>query len=248
MIRAKFSIDNGSGSVIQLNGENGVVFTDVTGLGAEFSESYVKISDGYFSSIQRENAQQTIAGTLIFKGANCKELYSALADYLLATDKLTLVYQPNGSTSYKRDISVNFLTRGPASWNLLQVPTSFICLTPWYTEETLSGTGSISVTAGGHIGTSIVLTTQTALTNPHLTLTDAGGVFAEIDMTLSTESGKTLEYSNDWSDSHIYYDGSDAIGVTDITNPLFGHSNKAFTISLPGASISSIVRKWWRTV
>lgn len=248
MNRWKLAIDNGSGDIVQLNGENGIMFVDVTGMGAEFDESYGKISDGYFLTTQREGAQQTIAGTLIFKGAQCKEKYKAFADYVLNADKLVFLYKPDGITEYRRDISVKFLSRGGANWNLLQVASSFICLTPWYTVETLTGTGSISVSAGGHLGTSVLIRTTSALTNPVLTMTDVDGEFQRLGLTLTTASGKLLEYSNNPYDSHIYYDSQDAIGYADISKPIFRRSRKAFVIAMSGAAMTAEIRKWWRTV
>lgn len=248
MNRWKLAIDNGSGDIVQLNGENGIMFVDVTGMGAEFDESYGKISDGYFLTTQREGAQQTIAGTLVFKGADCKEKYKAFADYVLNADKLVFLYKPDGITEYRRDISVKFLSRGGANWNLLQVASSFVCLTPWYTVETLTGTGSISVSVGGQIGTSVKVRTTSALTNPVLTMTDSDGEFQRLSLTTTKASGTVFEYSNHYYDSHIYIGTADGIQYADLSTAIFGHSRKAFTLALSGASMTIEVKRWWRTI
>lgn len=242
-------LENETGTRYALNGENGVTMFDVSGFGVDFADTYGTISDGYFMSVDRESSQQTIPGTVVFKGTDFKQKYLAFADFCLNAKALLFCLNPDGSQEYKRDVQLKFISRGEPHRTYQDAAVSFDCLGPWYVQETKTGTGSVSITAGGQIGTTVKITTTSAITNPVLTMTDADGEFQRLELTLSTQSGKTLEYSNDPKDSHIMYNGADAIQyAADLTAPIWGRSRKAFTISLPGAALSVTVKKCWRTV
>lgn len=232
------------GSRVTLNGENSVRFVNPGGLGATMADQYAESNDGFFRRIDRRGKQESITGDLVFSGGGAYGKYKSFADALLRADDVQLIYDPDG-TEYTADVSVNFLTKTESVANVyITVPTSFTLLSPWYRDETLTGT-SVNVTAGGQIGTGVVVEMYGAVTNPQILLGD----FALCALAYNLASNEKLEYSNLWDDSHVTINGDDAIQYVDITNPLFEHSKNAFTITNNGNVVMDVlVRKYWRTV
>lgn len=232
------------GTRYALNGENHIRFVTPGGLGADMADVYAESNDGFFRRVDRRGKQSAVTGELVFTGGSAYTKYKTFADALLKANAVQLVYDPNG-TEYKADVSVNFLTKTESVADVyMTVPTSFTLLSPWYTDETLTGT-SVSVTAGGQIGTGVVVRMNGSATNPQILL----GTFALCALTYPLSIAETLEFSTLWDDSHVTIDGVDAIQYVDITNPLYAHSNGAFTITnSANKSMTVLVRKYWRTV
>lgn len=232
------------GTRYALNGENHIRFVTPGGLGADMADVYAESNDGFFRRVDRRGKQSAVTGELVFTGGSAYSKYKTFADALLKADAVQLVYDPNG-TEYKADVSVNFLTKTESVADVyMTVPTSFTLLSPWYTDEELTGT-SVSVTAGGQIGTGVVVEMYGAVTNPQILLGD----FALCALTYTLPSNEKLEFSTLWDDCHVTINGDDAIQYVDITNPLYEHSNGAFTITNSGnKTMYVLVRKYWRTV
>lgn len=241
----KFHIEY-DGTRISLNNEAGIMLTDPEGLGFTMNPTYSEIGNGFFKMSHNTQTQGSVTGTLVFF-STAYESYKTFVDKLLTADKLVLVYDPNG-TEYKADVSINFITKSESHGGVwMTVPISFKLESLWYTETTTTATDSLSITAGGQVGTAVLVTASGALTNPSIKGTDADGVFMRADLTLSVESGSTLEYSNMWDDCHIRVNGNDVVSSVDTQYPIYGHSTKAFTLTLPGTCTVKI-RKYWRTV
>lgn len=233
---------------IPLNGENGVMLCNVSGLGATISTTQAEVADGFYNTYYAKGKQGSVSGDLAFIG-DAYGLYFQFANTLLTAKKLQLRYTPNNGTRYMANVSVNYLTKGESYANKsMKCPVSFTLLTPWFTSDNIIGMGQVPVTEGGQIGTAVRVTTTSGLANPTITLADSNGTFAEVTLALTTEAGKTLEYSNLWYDSHIRYDGDDVIAYADLSKPLFGHSRNAFTITCVGAQMTAYIYKYWRTV
>jgi len=242
----KFYIE-ADGVRIALNGENSVRFCDPAGLGFTTTSSFSYITDGFYMRTSRRQAQGSVTGTLAFT-SDAYSKYQEVINAIVSAEKLVLVYDPNG-TEYKAEVSIQFISKTESHGDIwMEIPISFYLHTPWFTVETITATGTASITAGGQLGTSVRVQTWTELTNPRLTLTDSDGVFADVNLTLTKRAGVLLEYSNHHYDSHIIYNEEDAIQYADLSNPLFGHSRKAFTLSMTGAEMTIEVKKWWRTV
>lgn len=234
-------------ATFSLNGEDGLWLLTPSGMGATMATTYASITDGFFSCTENKAKQGTIAGELAWV-SNAYSGYKSLVDAMLSSDSLTIGYNPNG-TEYKADVKLNYITKGESyGGKILRAPISFIMLTPWYTTETITATGTATIAAGGQLVTSVRVQTTTDLTNPVLTMTDADGEFQRLELTLTTASGTALEYSNHHYDSHIYYGDEDAIQYADLSTAIFGRSRKAFTLSMTGAEMTIEVKKWWRTV
>lgn len=232
------------GSRVPLNGENGIRFVTPGGLGTDMADQYAESNDGFFRRIDRRGKQIAVTGDLVLSGGGAYGKYKLFADSLLRADEVQLIYDPDGA-EYTADVSVNFLTKTESVANVYMiVPTSFTLLSPWYRDETLTGT-SVNVTAGGQIGTGVVVSFYGAVTNPQILLGD----FSLCALTYNLASNEKLEYSNLWDDSHVTINGDDAIQYVDISNPLFKHSANAFTITNSGnKEMTVLVRKYWRTV
>lgn len=232
------------GTRVPLNGENSIRFVTPGGLGATMADQYAESNDGFFRRVDRRAKQEAVTGELLFSSGGAYGKYKTFADALLKANAVQLVYDPNG-TEYKADVSVNFLTKTESVADVyMTVPTSFTLLTPWYTDETLTGT-SVSVTAGGQIGTGVVVSLSGAATDPSIMI----GSVATCALTYSLGAGEVLEYSNLWDDCHVTVDGVDAIQYVDISNVVYGHTNAAFTITNNASNnMTVLVRKYWRTV
>jgi hypothetical protein len=208
------------------------------------ADQYAESNDGFFRRVDRRGKQESITGELVFTGGGAYAKYKTFADALLRADKVQVIYDPNG-TEYTADVSVNFLTKTESVADVyMTIPTSFTLLSPWYRDETLTGT-TVNVTAGGQIGTGVVVSFYGAVTNPQILLGD----FALCALTYNLASNEQLIFSTLWDDSYVHIDWDDAIQYVDITNPLFKHSTGAFTISNSGnKEMTVLVRKYWRTV
>ena len=232
------------GTRYPLNGENHIRFVTPAGLGATMADVYAESNDGFFRRVDRRGKQEAVTGELVFTGGSAYSKYKTFADALLRANKVQVIYDPNG-TEYTADVSVNFLTKTESVADVyMTIPTSFTLLSPWYRDETLTGT-SVSVTAGGQIGTGVVVSMYGAVTDPQILL----GSFALCALTYTLPSTEKLEFSTLWDDCHVTINGDDAIQYVDITNPLYEHSNGTFTITNSGnKNMYVLVRKYWRTV
>ena len=208
------------------------------------ADQYAESNDGFFRRVDRRGKQESVTGDLVFSGGSAYGKYKAFADSLLRASKVQLIYDPDG-LEYTADVSVNFLTKTESVANVyMSIPTSLTLLSPWYRDETLTGT-TVDVTAGGQIGTGVVVQMYGALTDPQILLGD----FALCALDYNLQSNQQLIFSTLWDDSYVHIDWDDAIQYVDISNPLFEHSIGAFTISNNGdKEMTVLVRKYWRTV
>ena len=136
----KIYIQNESGGRIALNGETGITIVDSTGFGVDTAEEFADIGFGFFSPVSTDShPQQSIAGTLFFKGADTFAMYETFADFLMKAGRLYVVAElVSGAGAYMREVRVNFITKGERERNHLQVPVSFLSLTPWFRNTKLN--------------------------------------------------------------------------------------------------------------
>lgn len=136
----KIYIQNESGGRIALNGETGITIVDSTGFGVDTAEEFADIGFGFFSPVSTSShPQQSIAGTLFFKGADTFAMYETFADFLMKAGRLYVVAElVSGVGAYMREVRVNFITKGERERNHLQVPVSFLSLTPWFRNTKLN--------------------------------------------------------------------------------------------------------------
>lgn len=235
------------GTRVGLNKESGLMLVNPTGFGSVSNSTFEPINqDGFYARTYREQAQGQIVGDLVFFGSNPYADYKSFADSILTAEKLVFVYDPDG-TEYKADCELSYLTKTElVSGNYLTVPTAFNLKSLWYTEETLTGTGTVSVTAGGQYETAVKVSVTAPLTNPHLTIVSGAETVADVSINYTTEG--VFEYSNVPNDSHITDDGNDIVNRVDITKNIYGRTRSAFTVNLSGTAMTVNVIKYWRTV
>lgn len=106
----------------------------------------VNLNRGFYLPVSDENEPQNPVPFTVTFVRSPYPSYQSFVDWLFASDRLTLIYNPTGNQEYCRDVSVNFLQKGELNqvgW--LECPASFFCLTPWYlpspTELQLEATG-----------------------------------------------------------------------------------------------------------
>lgn len=240
-----------------LNGENGVFCDTPTGLGIVYTSTATRIVDGFYAATERyQNVGQFVCN-INFVGSTQYATYQTISDAIFCADELRLIYNPNG-TEYTADAVLVSLTKTEIAQNgVLTCPLTLQMTSLWYTEQTQTGTGSVSVTTGGQIAPAIVLTTTgTALTNPVITITETVGSaeVARCAITGTVAAADTLQYSNLYDDAHLYQTISGA--VTDIIEKVntaytvFGRTKKNFRVSCSNASaaLSVRVRRYWRSV
>lgn len=241
-----------------LNGEAGYLFTDPTGLGVTYKNSYATIDDGFFYKSKNEQQQGEIVGTLNILSSGYTN-YLNFVNSVLNANRLVLVYSPL-SIEYKCEVDISYITKTESiACRILKIPIAFKKKSQWYTEETLTGTGTINVTAGGQIATTVKLTTTgTAMTNPIISIQDSDGVAGLCALTSTILATDTVEYSNDYLDAHIYKTDNNGIttNILSDANPyqyIFGKTKKAFALTVTDdnsstPSIVAIIRKYWRSV
>lgn len=237
---------------ISLNNESGIFFTNPSGLGTTMGNSFTEISDGFFRTTNKKQKQGSIAGDLTFF-SSAYTAYETFVNSLFTAKKIVFVYDPAG-VEYFIDVELNYITKTESVLGAyMTVPISFIPLSMWYTETTLTGTGSVSVSAGGHIGAAVVVEVSGELVNPVITLASGGEAFAACNLNYEMDAADVLEYSTLYDDSHVYLNGDDAIGRVFAFSNLYSHKTGAFTVSVTddnsaSPSFTVVVRKYWRTV
>ena len=230
-----------------LNRENGILLTNPTGLGTVSDDSFAGINgSGFFSRVNREVTQGQVIGDLTFFSPSYTK-YKSFVDTVVTGTSLQLVYDPDG-IEYKADVELAYITKTEmVSGTYLTAPVAFYLKSLWYTEQTISGTGSVNVTAGGQAETGIKVRVTSALTNPTLTLTAGSTEIARAALTVTTSG--IFEYSNYPDDSHIQDAGhGDLLQYVDTSYPVFGRTRSAFNVALSGAAMNVTVRKYWRSV
>lgn len=196
----KLYFQDQAGSRFGLNGERGVYVSGPAGLGMALSPVFADLGRGFFIPVSDEAEPQNQATWTIIFTKNPYHTYQQFLDWLSAASALTLVYAPTPDREFYRDVTINFLQKGELNavgW--LEIPSSFLCVTPWYlpnpTTLTLEGSGadesmrydfyytddlrygddSSSTLSGiiqgsGHIPGSLELTYHGAIANPSIRL------------------------------------------------------------------------------
>ena len=132
----KFYLENELGERKPLNGEDGIFLTDPAGLGVSYGNSYADLGAGFFRRVEEKLPQGVIPCSLTFmRGAY--EKYKDFADWALRAETLYLVYKPLNVAYYRR-VELSYLTKTEiTSGTWMEIPTAFVCLTPWYTPAPL---------------------------------------------------------------------------------------------------------------
>lgn len=230
---------------VDLNRANGLMLVSPSGLGVTFEDTYADFENGFAVNVHGKQTMGQIVAELCFLSSAYSK-YKTFVDQLLTAKNILFIYDPNG-TEYKVSADLVYIQKTESYGGVyMRCPIAFNLKSLWYTEETLTGTGSISVSAGGQIPTGVKVTVSNSLTHPVLTLMEGAETVAKADVNTTTVG--TFEYSNYPDDMHIIDGSGDIIRYADVTNKVFGRTRSAFTINLSGASMTAKVRRYWRTV
>lgn len=107
--------------------------SDISGMGFTLDPDFANLGRGFFTlSDDEAEPQAPIAYTFTFTQNPYSE-YQAFVDWVLASGKLTLIYNPTGTQEYCRNVYLASLEKGELNqMGWLEVPCRFLCETPWY--------------------------------------------------------------------------------------------------------------------
>lgn len=264
----KFYLQNQIGQRLDLNGPDGY-FVNPRGLGVQASTDAADLGQGFFLSINPDEIpRDTPSGEMVFIRDQGYRSYRTFVDFLVRSPALTLIYAPDGSDEYFRDVTLAYIQKtelGSLKW--LHCPISFAALTPWYKAvpktfafsmseddtpskrydyaydytylEQLSA-ASVELTVQGHYPADVVLSYSGAIIDPVITLTgkQSGKIYGQCDLAVSTSSGDVLEYSSRRRDSYIRLRRSGA--VSDLVPSADLTKNLFFHVPLEEPCILSI--------
>lgn len=226
----KFYLENELGERKGLNGEAGIWLTDPAGLGVSYGSSYADLGSGFFRRVEEKQPQGIIPCSLTFmRGAY--EKYKSFADWALRSEALFLVYKPFNAEYFRR-VELSYLTKTEiTSGTWMEIPTAFVCLTPWYLPQPLtlnfedeggtvmqyeysysdtlvyaaSGAGAYAVQlrAEGHDPAALFIEYSGAIKKPVFTLTGAasGTLYGKCSIDTELSEGDKLEMSTERADS-----------------------------------------------
>lgn len=222
----KFYLENEIGERKSLNGD--IFLQNPAGLGVSLDPSFANIGMGFFTNItDEEEPQMPVLGDLVLKKKAYAE-YKAFVDWIIAAEKLFLIYNPAGNAEYFRQVDLAYITKtelGVGRW--LTAPVAFSPLTPWYlprplvlTMETATaamrfsfrmdnvlrfpnaglGNFTVELQNSGHIPAAIRFEFSGSVESPKLDLTDAvsSEVYGSCRIDTSTEAGEVLIISTEY--------------------------------------------------
>lgn len=241
----QFLIQNQYGEQIQLQGGSFFLW-EPEGLGFEYDIDFMG-TDGFFIETYREVEQVEKNGTLVFKPGTPYQDYRELMSWILSAEKLTLGYNPDSQWFYA-DIIVSSVEKSELNvYGLLEVPITFMPLTPWYTPYNLNLTidgegvgdvkrytynypyrysnsaraGVLDFTVQAQMPCAFELEIPGLVQNPVITATrlDTNEVIGVIDLSqVSADIGETIKFSTVPSDVGAFMLTSS--GVQDLTSQL----------------------------
>lgn len=234
-----FGIQNEKGERWDLNGEAGLWFSNVEGLGIEDGSSYASIGHGFFRHIVTPDLPMvSIPGDMVFMPPNAYEKYRQFVSFIVGSKDLRLMYRPYGATTFYRRVKCEYVQKGVLTQNKkLVCPTSFAPVTLWYLPQPLElvmqeaseddmkfpfvfdsnlkfgsalvGSWAVEITPSGDEAASIVFEYDGAAVNPILTLTGSDSE-TEYGRCAVGKTVDGLRFSSQYLDSYITEeDGTD---------------------------------------
>ena len=218
----RFYIQNEYGEKIELQGGS-IFLSGPAGLGFFDDVEYME-ADGFFIETRRESGQTEKTGTLVFLPTRAYTGYWEFANWIFAAERLTLAYSADGDW-YFCDVDITDMEKTELGiGGVLEVPVTFMPLSPWYTPYdlnlTMEGEGlqgikcysytypyrySNSARAGvldfsvtAQMPCDFQLTLPGSVQNPILTATrlDTGEVIGRVDLSsVSAAAGETIVFS-----------------------------------------------------
>lgn len=222
----KIYIENEYGNRINLQDiDNGIILTQISGLGTESTSSYTLLGDTYIRNQATDN-QKEISGTLITIAPNAYQKFHDTADFLIKAKKLYLIYIPYGNTEYRRDVDLIAIDKGERNGATLECQVRFACRSLFYTNTSMRYTVSsitgqfvfpftwpvvfndntnqtADVENNGHVEAQFKVRLNGPLVDPIISLYKDGIEVSKCAIDYTIYEGDYIEYSNIDGDLYI---------------------------------------------
>ena len=244
----KFFLQNELGTRIDLNDTESYFLSNPSGLGMTQTFGYSSDGSGFASVAEKRREQINVVGDILIS-SNHYARYASLLGFIQSAARLSLCYQPYGSTEYYLDVECEYLTKTEIAAGVLTCPISLRGLTLWYKltpriiniiqpaqfenafiydaeysmTYTLEGQTDTSITAGGHVPAAIDLYITHSLVNPTVSLIASDGeLLGRCRLTGNVPNGATFRLCTKYSgESCVTVAGVNKINNVDITDNVF---------------------------
>ena len=244
----KFYIQNGSGQKINLNDKNSYFFSSPTGLGVTKSITYTTDGSGFADAAETIIDQINIVGEIIITNSPYSR-YRTLADFLIQSERLVLIYSPTDGLEYYLDVKLEYITKTEMQGGTLTCPVSFKGLSLWYRKSpkvysivqpltvdnpfrypcsysmqyTVDAATENTIRAGGHIPAALDIYIKGMLVNPVIELkTTAGKTIGKMRLRGTVPQKKYLHLSSKYNgEAGVWVDGVNSINSTNLADNTF---------------------------
>ena len=244
----KFYIQNNKGSRIDLNDKNSYFFSSPTGLGSTRTVTYNTDGSGFADVADSTTEQINIVGEIIIT-RNPYSGYRSLADFLIQSERLVLIYSPTDGQEYYLDVKLEYITKTEIQAGTLTCPVSFKGLSLWYRKSpkaysivqpltvanpfrygcrysmqyTVDALTDNTIRAGGHIPAALDIYIKGRLVNPVIELkTETGKSIGEMRLSGTVPQKKYLRLCTKYNgEAGIWVDGVNSINSINLTDNTF---------------------------
>lgn len=259
MAASKFYIMNEKSVRWPLNSQEQGIFTEPSGFGIEYDNSYLNVGDIWMPN-SSELKQPSPSGNILF-AKDKYPVYQQFVNFMNAARKLVLVYQPAGiEKEYFADIDmVNIQKGGYSIGDIFSVPVKFVCKSLFYTEEQFEyhiekaekeirwnfrwntqfndqNKVYFSFDNDGHVECPFLMSFTGYCMNPVLSIVQNGELLHKVQFNLSLQANEKLTFSTFDDDLFVEVDGVNKRSCLDFTQENFfklpqGNSEMFFSSS-----------------
>ncbi|MEG1859768.1 MAG: hypothetical protein RR193_05425 [Christensenellaceae bacterium] len=134
--RISMQKDNENRTMLQ---QDAPFLSAVSGFGVNEEREYEETKYGFFAATKEVFTQPQISGVFLFRPLEPYAKYRNVTDWMIAAEKLKLVYIPYGKTEYCMDVKIDAIEKSEiAQWGALEVPIKLSGMTPWYYRNPLN--------------------------------------------------------------------------------------------------------------
>ena len=244
----KFYIQNGNSQMYNLNDKNSYFFSSPTGLGTSRSITYNTDGSGFADVAESTADQINIVGEIIITSSPYSR-YRTLADFLIQSDRLVLIYSPTDGQEYYINVKLEYITKSEIQGGTLTCPVSFKALSLWYRKSpqrysivqpltvsnpfrypcaypmqyTVDAATENTITAGGHIPAAVDIYIKGELVNPVIELkTTTGRLIGRMRLKGTVPAKKYLHLCTKYNgEAGVWVDGVDSINNITLSDNTF---------------------------